>query len=493
MHSSHPHVFSPVVEPDAQWTDDVADAFIEEPTSKDFIVEDSVQMYLREIGQDPLLNARQEIELAQRIEAGAFARDVLAMARSVRTTTETSTMSYHGQLQSSMATDALADDSVRTTSATDALADDIVRSQSEPLPVAAWVARWRDANGELATIPQLLVPALNRGLVSIDHNLLYPQFDEDSLLFRARQRFLWLTEFTQIAALSVIYERILTSNIDIDIVALLNWLLADVPASATYVLHINDRQTRKLQCRVDDAADARRHLIQSNLRLVVSVAKKYIGGPLSFMDLVQEGNIGLMRAVEKFDILRKNRFSTYATWWIRQAVTRAIAEQSRLIRLPVHLSDAISQMRRATRVLEQGLSREPTSDEIAVALGISDRKVRRLLQASAQPISLEQPISSDGEGHIGELLADEMSDSPNDIATRRMLQADVTTALLELPERERAILQLRYGMVDGRRRTLEEVGAAFGITRERTRQIEADALRQLRAPHFGERLQGYLE
>jgi RNA polymerase primary sigma factor len=472
MHSSHPHVFSPVAEPDEQWTDDVADAFIEEPTSKDFIVEDSVQMYLREIGQDPLLKAQDEYDLAKRIEAGAFARDVLAMACNVRTANETT---------------------IPHPTAADALADDLVRSQNEPLSVAAWVARWRDANGELATIPQLLVPALNRGLVRIDHNLTYPLFDEDSLLFRTRQRFLWLAEFTQIAALSVIYERILTSHIDIDIVALLNWLLADVPISATYVLHLNDRQSRKLHCRVEDAADARRHLIQSNLRLVVSVAKKYIGGPLSFMDLVQEGNIGLMRAVEKFDILRKNRFSTYATWWIRQAVTRSIAEQSRLIRLPVHLSDAISQMRRATRVLEQGLSREPTSDEIAVALGISDRKVRRLLQASAQPISLEQPISSDGEGHIGELLADEMSDSPNDIATRRMLQADVTTALLELPERERAILQLRYGMVDGRRRTLEEVGAAFGITRERTRQIEADALRQLRAPHFGDRLQGYLD
>jgi RNA polymerase primary sigma factor len=140
------------------------------------------------------------------------------------------------------------------------------------------------------------------------------------------------------------------------------------------VVQLSDRDKRKLQCQVEDAADARRHLIQSNLRLVVSVAKKYIGRPLSFMDLVQEGNIGLMRAVEKFDILRKNRFSTYATWWIRQAVTRAIAEQSRLIRLPVHLSDAISQMRRATRVLEQGLSREPTSDEIAVAWGFLTAK-----------------------------------------------------------------------------------------------------------------------
>jgi RNA polymerase primary sigma factor len=496
MHSSHPHVFTPVAEPDEQWTDDVADAFIEEPNPKAVLVEDSVQMYLREIGQDPLLNARQEVELAQRIEAGAFARDVL-MAYAVRTVNESTIPNEHhegldGQPHYQTPKDTI-EGQLQFPTAADALADDLVRTQSEPMSIADWVARWRKANGEIATLPLLLVRAINSGLVIIDTQTVYPLFDDNGVLFRARERFRLLAEFNRIAVLPVIFSQIVAINLDIDIVALSNWLLACVPATATYVTHLSDRDKRKLQCRVEDAADARRHLIQSNLRLVVSVAKKYIGGPLSFMDLVQEGNIGLMRAVEKFDILRKNRFSTYATWWIRQAVTRAIAEQSRLIRLPVHLSDAISQMRRATRVLEQGLSREPTSDEIAVALGISDRKVRRLLQASAQPISLEQPISSDGEGHIGELLADEMSDSPNDIATRRMLQADVATALLELPERERSILQLRYGMVDGRRRTLEEVGAAFGITRERTRQIEADALRQLRAPHFGDRLQGYLD
>lgn len=496
MHSSHPHVFTPVTEPDEQWTDDVADAFIEEPNPKAVLVEDSVQMYLREIGQDPLLNARQEVELAQRIEAGAFARDVL-MAYAVRTVNEATIPTAHHvgldeQPQYLTHKDGI-EWQLQFPTAADALADDLVRTQSEPMSVADWVARWRKANGEITTLPLLLVRAINSGLVIVDTQTAHPLFDDDGVLFRARERFRLLAEFNRIAVLPVIFSQIVAINLDIDIVALSNWLLACVPASATYVTHLSDRDKRKLQCRVEDAADARRHLIQSNLRLVVSVAKKYIGGPLSFMDLVQEGNIGLMRAVEKFDILRKNRFSTYATWWIRQAVTRAIAEQSRLIRLPVHLSDAISQMRRATRVLEQGLSREPTSDEIAVALGISDRKVRRLLQASAQPISLEQPISSDGEGHIGELLADEMSDSPNDIATRRMLQADVATALLELPERERSILQLRYGMVDGRRRTLEEVGAAFGITRERTRQIEADALRQLRAPHLGDRLQGYLD
>jgi RNA polymerase primary sigma factor len=253
------------------------------------------------------------------------------------------------------------------------------------------------------------------------------------------------------------------------------------------------RERLALERTIAKGDDARRTLIQSNLRLVVSIAKKYHGGPLSFMDLVQEGNIGLMRAVEKFDYTRGNRFSTYATWWIRQAVTRAIAEQSRLIRLPVHLSDAIGQLRRMTHQLEQALERNPTPEEMAEALGVSVRKIERLMQAAAQPVSLEQPLGDEGEGHLSDQLADDESAAPVEIAAQKMLQHDLLRALMELPERERAILQLRYGLTDGRRRTLEEVGVTFGITRERTRQIEAEALRHLRSPSVGARLQAYLE
>jgi RNA polymerase primary sigma factor len=272
-------------------------------------------------------------------------------------------------------------------------------------------------------------------------------------------------------------------------------------------MEAGDRARTRLQCeeftswqerftlaeQVEDGIDARQHLIQANLRLVVSIAKKYTSYGLTMMDLVQEGNIGLMRAVEKFDYTKGHKFSTYATWWIRQAITRAIADQSRTIRLPVHMGEAISQVKRTSHKLQQSMQREPTPEEIADAMGISPTKVRRTLEASMHPLSLEMPVGQEGEGRMGDFIEDDRISTPADAAAASMLREQIEEVLQKLPERERKIIQLRYGLKDGRYRTLEEVGVEFGITRERIRQIEAVALRKLRHPHLGKKLRGYLD
>jgi len=301
---------------------------------------------------------------------------------------------------------------------------------------------------------------------------------------------MYLKEIGRVPLLSAAEEVTLAMRIEAG--SLASEKLADL--SALRELDTLDfAERRQLDRSARDGEQAKSELIQANLRLVVSIAKRYVGRGMLFLDLIQEGNLGLMRAVEKFDYTKGFKFSTYATWWIRQAITRAIADQARTIRIPVHMVESINKVHRVQRQMLQELEREPTIEELAEKVGMTSARVREIMRIAQDTMSLDSPVGEEDDSNLADFIEDAQAEAPAEIAARMMLNSAVLEALGELNEREQQVVRLRFGLEDGQARTLEEVGKEFGVTRERIRQIESKTLAKLRHPHRSQKLRDYLD
>ena len=500
----------------------------EEPTAEeldaiaaDMIgIDDPVRMYLKEIGKVPLLNAEEEVVLAKAIELGEQIIDephkaVLSVWEWTRNKTESKTREKHPQHVLPY------------------------REESERIVLGAFAAAEKD--GVLQQTPDFHFVKAQRSAETDQTKATIKEAKQLAAAYNESPNAVTFTELVDFAfkavhtsdaeahdnpALRALYEwtretahealrRWIFGGHDAELMAEMGW----TPEQDT---SLKPRDRRGVLVRI--GREGREQLTSANLRLVVSIAKKYIGRGMSFLDLIQEGNIGLIRAVEKFDYEKGFKFSTYATWWIRQAITRAIADQARTIRIPVHMVETINRLIRVSRTLLQELGREPTVEEIArrmsrdeiirelrdklqreptegevderEAIGpqtVSPEKVREIMKVSQEPVSLETPIGEEEDSHLGDFIPDLASVAPADAASHQLLKEQVEGVLDSLTPRERRVLQLRFGLEDGRSRTLEEVGRDFNVTRERIRQIEAKALRKLRHPSRSRKLKDYLE
>ena len=479
-------------------------AEVEEPTAEDLEaisadmigIDDPVRMYLKEIGKVALLTAEEEVVLAKAIELGeqlveAPWKGIVSLHEWTLHDTERKTRTQKQQHRLPFGDEAhkLIRDAVSDKPAAELLVATpdfhLIRAgkdaQSEGTKVLLKEAKKHVQTYNEKLDPDSLLTLLDWAYFAVHNGDLDSR---DNVGLQAIHT--WSRDEVAYPAL----ERWITSGKDAELMKRLGYD-PEVP--------LNTKLAHRKGELVRIGRDAREQLTSANLRLVVSIAKKYIGRGMSFLDLIQEGNIGLIRAVEKFDYEKGFKFSTYATWWIRQAITRAIADQARTIRIPVHMVETINRLIRVSRQLLQELGREPTVEEIAEAMSkgqevqVTPEKVREIIKVSQEPVSLETPIGEEEDSHLGDFIEDRGALAPAEAASHQLLKEQVEAVLDSLTGRERRVLQLRFGLEDGRARTLEEVGKEFNVTRERIRQIEAKALRKLRHPSRSRKLKDYLE